>query len=347
MNPVLTDVAVGPARATARPNTNETLISVLVQVAGRPEPLAAFYEELTAVLSDSYALEFVFVLEPRFDGLATELLELAARGAPIRVIRLGQRLGQAALLRAGLAHCRGSILLTLPARRRVETAALRKLVQAVEAGVDVAVARRWPRHDSWLHRTQARTFHALAGRLLGAASARINDVNSGVMVIRRSLLSEIPLYGDFARFLPLVAQRDGYVVEEIIAPQPVSDQRAALRSPGGYLRNVLDLLGFAFLMRFNEKPLRFFGVIGSAAVVPGVLILLALVVQRLTGTGIADRPLLLLGVLLIVVGIQMIALGLIGEIIVHLHASERRGYRIQTEPATAGLRSPSLEDATG
>ena len=101
-----------------------------------------------------------------------------------------------------------------------------------------------------------------------------------------------------------------------------------LYSPGIYLRRLLDVLGLFFLLRFTEKPLRFFGLLGSALSVAGGAILLVVLVQRLGGQSLADRPLLLLGVLLAVLGVQAIALGLIGEIIVHLHATRRPSYRV-------------------
>jgi hypothetical protein len=102
------------------------------------------------------------------------------------------------------------------------------------------------------------------------------------------------------------------------------------------LRRIIDLLGLFFLLRFTEKPLRFFGLLGSLLATVGGGVLAVLLYQRLHGQGIADRPLLLLGVLLLVLGIQAVALGLVGEIIVHLHASGRRGYRLDHRAPSPG-----------
>ena len=100
-------------------------------------------------------------------------------------------------------------------------------------------------------------------------------------------------------------------------------------SLGVYLRRLIDLLGLVFLVRFTHKPLRFFGLFGSLFSFTGGAILIVLFVQRIGGRGIADRPMLLLGTILFVLGVQAIAMGLIGEIIVHLHASHRRTYRLR------------------
>lgn len=157
--------------------------------------------------------------------------------------------------------------------------------------------------------------------------------------MRRELLLELPLYGDFFRFLPLLAIRDGYVVEQVAAPQHELDLGPRVYRPGIYLRRAVDLLGLFFLVRFIEKPLRFFGLVGSTLALIGSVLLGVLVIERIGGRGIADRPLLLLGTLTVVVGIQAIALGLIGEIIVHLHAPSRPVYRV------AGADRTLQEDA--
>jgi hypothetical protein len=107
---------------------------------------------------------------------------------------------------------------------------------------------------------------------------------------------------------------------------------------GTYLRRALDLLGLFFLVRFTQRPLRFFGLVGSLLALAGTVILAVLGVQRIGGQGLADRPLLLVGILLLVLGVQAIALGLVGEIIVHLHAARHRQYRLASPSATA--RSP-------
>ena len=234
-------------------------------------------------------------------------------------------MGETAQIKLALGHCRGEIVVIHPAYRRVEAAAIPALVARIEAGADVATARRWPRHDSWINRFQTRAFHRL---IAGLGAGQLQDIGSGVRAARRDVLRNIPLYGDFARFLPLAAQREGYVVEEVAVPQHPRERRARVYAPGVYLRRLIDVIGLVFLLRFTEKPLRFFGLTGMLLAAGGGGILLVLGIQRLGGVSLSDRPLLLLGLLLLVLGVQAIALGLIGEIIVHLHASQRRTYRI-------------------
>ena len=138
------------------------------------------------------------------------------------------------------------------------------------------------------------------------------------------------MYGDFFRFLPILARAEGFRVLEVEVPQHDEDRRTRIYRPGIYVRRLLDLFGLFFLVRFTQKPLRFFGLIGAVLSTSGVAVLLVMLIQRIGGTAMADRPLLLLGVLFVVLGFQAIGIGLVGEIIVHFNATGRRLYRTRS-----------------
>jgi hypothetical protein len=303
-------------------------VAVIVPVTERPHDLAWLYRTFSAELvAAKRPFEFVFVLEPWARSLASVLEPLVVAGEPIRVLEVGQSVGEAALLDAAASTCSSPIIATLPAYPRVQPGALEDLIQEVEEGADLASAVRVSQGASLVNRIQNRLFHGLLS-WLGAQGFR--DVASGVRALRRSILEDLPLYGDFFRFLPVLAKREGFTVVEREEPQHPEDQRARIYAPGVYLRRVIDLLGLFFILRFTHKPLRFFGLVGSLFSLGGAVILLVLFVQRVGGRGIADRPMLLLGTLLFVLGVQAIAMGLIGEIIVHLSASHRRTYRLRS-----------------
>jgi hypothetical protein len=190
----------------------------------------------------------------------------------------------------------------------------------------MAVANRSPRLDSWLNRMQSRAFHSIVG---GVSQQRFHDMACGVRAMTRSVAEALPLYGDLHRFIPALALREGYRVEEVPVAQHPSDARARVYRPGVYFRRLLDIGAFFFLAKFTEKPLRFFGLVGSVFLALGAIISLVLLIQRVEGQGIANRPALLLGVLLVALGVQLIGLGLVGEIIVHLRAPHRRAYRVR------------------
>jgi hypothetical protein len=208
----------------------------------------------------------------------------------------------------------------------VQAEGMGPLLDALRGGADLVVANRSPRVDSWLNRLQSRVFQRM---LAGVTDRRFHDIACGVRVIRRPVAEALPLYGDLHRFIPALALREGYRVDEVAVPQHPNDARTRVYRPGTYLRRLLDVAAFFFLAKFTEKPLRFFGLVGSVFFGLGAVTGLVLLVERIAGQGIANRPLLLLAVLLIALGVQLMGLGLVGEIIVHLRSPHRRAYRVR------------------
>jgi hypothetical protein len=301
-------------------------VAVVISVAERADRVETVYEECRAAFAGTaYDPEFVLVAEPWAAGLLEPFRIRRARGERVRLLRAGQTVGETVLIRSGVAKTWADVVITLPAYPRVDAAVLPVMVDQVLSGADMAVAKRWPRHDSTTNRFQTRAFHALLGRLTGS---NLTDVACGVRAMRPELIERLPAYGDFGRFLPMLAARQGYRVIEVESEQHELDRPARVYSPSVYLRRLLDVFGLYFLTRFMEKPLRFFGLVGGALAGAGGLILIVLTVQRLQGQSMADRPMLLLGVLLLVLGAQAIALGLVGEIIVYLQAGRRKPYRL-------------------
>jgi glycosyltransferase involved in cell wall biosynthesis len=302
------------------------LISVVVPVVERADDLLAVYEAFARQLdARDEEHEFLFVFDGRFTP-PPELVEVARKNASVRLLRFARPFGETAALRLGIEKSRGDTIVTLPAYFQVQPEGLRQLLEAVSKGADMVVASRSPRLDSWLNRLQSRAFHSIVA---GVSEQRFNDMACGVRVMRRPVAEALPLYGDLHRFIPALALREGFRVEEVPVPQHPGDARTRLYRPGVYLRRLLDIAAFFFLAKFTEKPLRFFGLVGSVFLAVGAVMSLILVVQRIEGQGIANRPALLLAVLFLALGVQLMGLGLVGEIIVHLRAPHRRAYRVR------------------
>lgn len=302
-------------------------VSVVVAVTERPEPLGELYREYASPLKAAgVEMEFIFVA-PQWRRSAMEPLhDLRDDGEPIRMLEVGGEITEAGLLKAAASRARGAVLLSLPGYYRVEPEGIPELVDVVRRGeADLALACRSPRRDPWINRLQNRVFHGLLRLLVGGS---VSDTGCGVRAMRPEVIENVPLYGDFHRFLPNLAAREGYRVRELEIPQHDRDAAPRVYSPGIYVRRLIDLLGLFFLTRFTYKPLRFFGLVGSVLGGSGGLVLAVVFAQRMAGQPLADRPLLVLGVLLATLGIQAVALGLVGEIIVHFNAPERPGYRV-------------------
>src|SRR3546814_472095 len=200
-----------------------------------------------------------------------------------------------------------------------------RIVAALD-DTDMVVARREPRHDSKLKAIQTDAFHAIL-RLL--VNCPFHDLGCTVRVFRRHVLQEIVLYGDQHRFLPLLAERYGFKVREVNAAQAREGLQRKIHPPGAYIRRLLDILAIYFLVKFTQKPLRFFGLVGVGVLSLGVLETLYVLFERFAfDKALADRPALILGTLMVVLGIQLVAVGLIGELIIFFNSSEIKHYKI-------------------
>jgi hypothetical protein len=305
---------------------NGLKVSVIVAGPDETVPLDELYNEYAQPLKRAgISYEFVFVATADQREHLDPLAPLERANEPIVLLESAPRVAEAALLRSALPLCRGEVMLLLASDRRVSPEALPVLVQAIDEGADIVIARRAAENDAMLNRMQRRIAHALVRGLVGGA---FSDLGSGVRAFRREVLAELPLYGEFSRFLPLFASREGFIVQEREVPLHPAAGRTRVYPPGVYLRRLVDLFAVFFLIRFREKPLRFFGLAGSVVSLTGMVIMGILGWQRLAGQALADRPMLVVAVLLVVLGAQSVALGLIGEIVVHAGAKRRTVYRL-------------------
>jgi glycosyltransferase involved in cell wall biosynthesis len=303
-------------------------VSAIVPVGGRFGDPAEIYAEYRAgleALGRSY--EVIFVLDGPREKFAAGLKRLAATGASFTVVGLTRPFGEATALMAGFEHAAGQVIVTLPAYHQIDASDLPKLVGALAEG-DLAIARRWPRAGGAFERLRRGAFHGLLGAVTGL---RFQDLGCGARACDRRVLEEIQLYGDQHRFLPVLADRKGFRVREIDVRQSPKDRHEGLYEPRVYARGFLDIFTVFFLVRFTKKPLRFFGMIGVSLFAVGALLVTWLVVERLFfGQELTQRPALLLSTLLVVLGLQLFALGLLGELIIFTHAKQIRDYQIDT-----------------
>jgi glycosyltransferase involved in cell wall biosynthesis len=302
-------------------------LSIIVPVGARRADLKTLYAEYkSGVEAIGLPYEFVFVLDgPRGDA-ARALDELLQAGEPLTVINLTRCFGEAAALMAGFERSSGDAILTLPAYHQIEGSELHKLVAGL-ATADVTVGYRWPRAGNAIEKARRAIFHGLVNFVTGS---RLRDLGCGARALRRQVFAELDLYGDQHRFIAILAARLGFRVAEVAVRQSPRDRRSRVYRPREYLHHFLDLISIFFLVRFTKKPLRFFGMIGAVTFGIGALLITYLGIERIAfQSSLADRPALLLAALLIVLGMQIFALGLLGELIIFTHARNVKDYRVE------------------
>ena len=308
---------------------SQMLYSVIIPVCSRVDDIEALINEYSEALNVA-ALRFEIIIV--LDGLKLKLMERLREFASardwLRVLQFSRQFGESAALMAGFSDARGEILMTLPAYWQVKPSEIPALVNACRDDDDMLIAVRWPRAGSYFERIRRGIFHGMLKLITGHI---YRDLGCGVRLFKRDVAQEIPLYGDQYRFLPVLAARRGFQVREIELAQSPNDVFRGRYRLREYLHGILNVMTVFFLVRFTKKPLRFFGSIGFLASGCGGVFVLILVIQRLFyGIALADRPALLLASLLIVLGVQLFALGLLGELIIFSFAADSKEYAIRS-----------------
>ncbi|MEE8468121.1 MAG: glycosyltransferase [Planctomycetota bacterium] len=263
--------------------------------------------------------------EPWRLGLALQ----ASSQQQVRTIALHKAFGESVCLSSAFEHARGQVILTTPQYVQVDPRDLKGLFDALDEGADLVVSWRHPRVDSWASRMQSAAFNWVLRLLVGA---QLHDLNCTLRLIRRDVLEQLTVYGNMYRYLPAIAHSQGFRVREVRVRHLQERGSSGLLSPGIYARRLLDILAVTFLTKFTHKPLRFFGTFGGLAVIVGSLLAGIQVLEwavREEVTGLYQQPLFLLGVLLFVLGVQIVGFGLVGEIIIYTQARNVREYRIE------------------
>ena len=303
-------------------------LSIVVPVVERAQDVAEVFHAYLPILTQlSSTVEFIFVIDGENNAAVQSLEQFQNEQTPIRIISLPYTFGESTALAVGFEQASGEIILTLPAYFQTIPEGIPEVLNRLHEGYDLVVTRRWPRVDTWLNRLQTRVFHFLTRRLTGIA---LNDLGSSLRGMKRSVAKEVSIYGDLHRFLPFLAHQKGFRLIEVDIPQHPADGKQRIYRPGVYLRRILDLLTVVFLFKFTKKPLRFFGLIGSGLFASGFFVSSLLALEKILGvTALADRPLLVLGVLLMVLGVQVGSIGLLGEIIIFTHARKVKDYAVR------------------
>lgn len=325
-----------------------TNLSVIVPISERASELKRVNDGyLAAISAMGVPFEVVYVLDEQAEEVDEYLRDVVARNPQCRSIRLSRRFGSATALAVGLKETTGKNILILPPYAQVSANDLSSVVDEL-AGSDVVVAVRDRRADSRLNRAKSSVYNFMARRV---SDTGIGDVTCDVRALRRYVAEELTLYGGLARFIPEQAHRLGFSVTGVEVAQARSDRRFQMYGPWRYFRRLLDVLAALLLLRFTVKPLRFFGAIGLILGSVGIgMAAYAIVEPLILGENLASRYLSVAAALVLMLALQIIAVGLVGETVVFGRGKRVPTYRIR-EVVTSGnaqpTTPPNAQSATG
>ena len=293
------------------------MISVVVPLLNEEHSLDALYRELAAVLDPrDKPWEVVFVDDGSTDGSLAVLTRLHDETTNVVVVHLRRNFGKAAALQAGFLEARGDVVVTIDADLQDDPSEIPQLLAKLDEGFDLVSGWKTRRNDPWTRRMLSRVFNWATAVVSGV---RLHDVNCGLKAYRAEVLHGMRLYGELHRFIPVLASYRGFRIAEIPVNHRAREHGRSRYGINRYLRGFFDLLSVTFMGRYRHRPLHLFGGLGLLMGAVGFLTLSYLTVLWFLGHGIGHRPLLTLGVLLVVVGIQLVSLGLLSELITSQH----------------------------
>ncbi len=304
-------------------------LSVLVPVLDEADSVLELAARVAALLDRlGRSFELVFVDDGSRDATPARVREAHERDGRVKLVRLRRNFGKAAALSAGFDHCNGRLVLTMDGDLQDDPEEIPRLLAALEAGdLDLVSGWKRQRRDPASKRLPSRLFNWVTRRL---AQVDLHDFNSGFKLYRREVLGEIAVYGELHRYIPVLASRRGFAVGEVEVNHHPRRHGSSKYGWDRFYKGLLDLITVLFITKYTRRPLHLFGGFGLLFLAAGFAIDAWLAWGWLFhGEALSNRPLLLLGILLMLLGFQVLTTGLIGEMITYKNFRRRDSYSIK------------------
>jgi glycosyltransferase involved in cell wall biosynthesis len=301
-------------------------LSIVIPVRNEAPNIRPLYDELTTTLvRGGRSYEIIIIDDGSTDDTFDQLAALQSRDPHLRIIRFRRNFGQTAAFAAGFAYARGRLVVTADGDLQNDPADIASMANAIDEGYDIVCGWRKDRKDTFVTR---RVPSMLANKLISwATGVELHDYGCSLKVFRAEVVKPLRLYGEMHRFLPAIASQIGVRIKEVVVNHRARTAGTTKYGLSRTVRVVLDLVTVKFLLSYSTRPLQIFGLMGLAALTAGLLITGYLGYVRLTTTqGIGDRPLLLLGMLLLFIGVQLVTFGLLAELLARTY------YESQNKP---------------
>jgi glycosyltransferase involved in cell wall biosynthesis len=296
-------------------------LSIVIPLYNEQDSLAELMTSISSQLKSlNLNYEIIFVDDGSDDGSLRVLKSLHGQYPQIKILSFRKNYGKSAALSQGFKIAAGSIVITMDADLQDDPAEIPRLIDLINSGYDMVSGWKKKRHDPWRKTIPSKFFNFTTARLSGI---KIHDFNCGLKAYRQEVIKDIPVYGELHRYLPVLAHRKGYSVGELVVqhhPRKYGSTKYGFRR---FFEGFFDLLTVLFLTRYRQKPLHLFGLFGLISLFFGFVISAFLTILWFQGHPIGNRPLLFLGILLIIVGMQSFSIGLIGEMITNAKDEER------------------------
>jgi glycosyltransferase involved in cell wall biosynthesis len=310
------------------------MLSIVIPLLNEEGNLELLHQKLTATLDEQgRPYEIIFVNDGSTDASPAILRNIFEQDESVTVINFRQNFGKTAALTAGFHQSMGEVIVTLDADLQDDPAAIPKMVEKINEGYDLVAAWRYERQDTIDKTWPSQVFNWAVSTFSGLA---LHDFNCGFKAYRREVTQQIPLYSDFHRFTPVLAAEKGFRVTELKVEHYPRHSGKSKFGAGRTVPGLIDFITVLFLTTYLKRPLRLFGTSGLLVFSFGVVIELYLtVLWLLREIGGADippigtRPLFTVGILAMILGIQLISIGLLGEMVRYFTYRPEQEYTVK------------------
>ena len=314
-------------------------LTIIIPVLDEDESIPELVDRIRSVCDGAgFSFNVWFVDDGSNDDSWDVIETMHERDARFAGLKLRRNYGKSAALALGFERADGKYVVTMDGDLQDDPAEIPGLIALLETGYDLVSGWKKKRHDPFTKTVPSLFFNFVTRRITGIP---LHDFNCGLKAYRREVVKSVRLHGELHRYIPLLAAWQGYtrITEKVVQHHSRKHGRTKFGLER-YLRGFLDLLTVSFMTRFASRPMHFFGSLGTLAFIGGILISLWISYDKMIhGNPIGDRPLLLLGVMLILVGIQMFSVGLIGQMIVLPRMERLDAIQIAGELAPDGRES--------
>ncbi len=299
--------------------TTNFSVSAVVPVYNEVDSLRQLHQELAAIIPAGDRGEIIYIDDGSDDGSGDRLREIADTDPRVKVLTFYRNYGKAAALAAGFKAASGEVVVTLDSDLQDNPAEIPAMVAMLDEGWDLVSGWKRVRHDPLSKRLPSKLFNLVVRLMTGV---RIHDFNCGLKVYRSEVAKSMEIYGGLHRYIPALARYKGFRVTETVVEHRARRHGHTKYGTARYFHGLLDLITVMFLGRYFQRPLHFFGLVGLVTAGVGMGISAFLAINWFRGIWIGNRPLLFLGMLLIIVGIQFFSIGLVAEMFIQRRAQE-------------------------
>lgn len=308
--------------------SNSSILSIVIPVFNEEGSLKKLYSEIFQVCREnSIDYEVIFVDDGSTDRTFEVIEELYSKDGRIKALQFRNNIGKAEALAAGFSIAKGNFIVTMDGDLQDDPAEIPSLLDKLDQGYDLVSGWKKKRKDPLSKRIPSLIYNKVTSLLSGI---HIHDFNCGLKIYRREVINQLRLYGELHRFIPVLAKWEGFRIGEVKVHHRRRRFGETKYGFSRFFEGLFDFMTVLFLTKYMKRPLHFFGIIGLLSSFSGTVIIIYLIILKLQKISyLSNRPLLFIGVMLLIIGIQFISIGLIGEMITRTYSRDNNNFPIR------------------